>query len=89
MIKVAYVAMALAVLAPAALVAATCLYVLAQTEFGPETDGPFGESMRFTTLTSGRLRITVHPRRWAAVTVLLASVFWFIGVVFLLFIRTS
>ena len=89
MIKVAYIVFAFAALAPAALVAATCLCVLAQTEFGPETDRPCGESICRTTLSCGRLRITVHPRRWAAVTVLLASVLWFFGVVFLLFIRTS
>jgi hypothetical protein len=88
-IKIAYILFAFATLVPAALVAATCLYVLSQAELGPETDRPFGESMRYTTLGSGHWRITIHPRRWAAVAVLLASIFWFIGVVFLLFIRTS
>ena len=89
MIKVAYIIIAFATLTPAALVAATCLIVLAQTEFGPETDRPFGESMRYTTLRSGHWRITIHPRRWAAVAVLLGCALWFVGVVFLLFIRTS
>jgi hypothetical protein len=88
MIKVAYMLVALAALAPAALIAATCLYVLSQVEFGPETDRASGETMQFTTLSVKQWGITIHPRRWAAAVVLFASVLWFVGVVFLLFVRT-
>lgn len=89
MIKVAYLLLAFATLAPAAMVATVCLCALSQSEFGPETDRAGGETIRFTTLSVKHWRITVHPRRWAAVAVLVASVLWFVGVVFLLFVRTS
>ncbi len=68
MVRVAYLVVALAALAPAALIAAASLYVITQTEaIETEGDRASGETLHFYGLSIGGFDVPIHPRRWAAV----------------------
>jgi len=86
--RVAYVLIALLVLSPAALIATTSIFVLRSDTYGPETSRGSGEVMHFYRVRIGRVSVPVHPRRWAAAYVLVGSLLWIVGIVFLFFVWT-
>ena len=89
MLRIVYIVLALAALAPAAVIAALGLVMVVHTAaLPPESDRASGESLHFYTVSIASLEVPIHPRGWAALFVLLGSVLWCVGIVFLLFIRT-
>jgi hypothetical protein len=86
--RIAYVVIALAVLSPAAILAVTSLYVLRQSDYGPETARQSREVIHFYKIKVGRALIPIHPRAWAAAFVLVGSLLWLVGILFLLFVWT-
>ena len=89
MLRIVYIVVALAALAPAAVIAALGLIMVVHTAaLPPESDRASGESLHFHTVSFGSLEVPIYPRAWAAVFVILGSILWCVGIIFLLFIRT-
>jgi hypothetical protein len=89
MLRIVYIVVALAALAPAAVIASLGLIMVVHTAaLPPESDRASGESLHFYTARLGPLEVPIHPRGWAAIFVLLGSALWCVGIIFLLFIRT-
>jgi hypothetical protein len=68
MLRIVYIVVALAALAPAAVIAALGLIMVVHTAaLPPESDRASGESLHFYAVRFGSLEVPIHPRSWAAI----------------------